>query len=102
MNKSQDGNAPQTQEPPVILTATEARQGPLGKPVLYVLISAMILALVAWWAAEYYGSSIAPPSTDKTTTAVKPPGSDEKIINNTPPAGEQTQKAPTIQDDTKP
>lgn len=40
--------------------ATEARQGSTGRPVLVVLIAALILALVAWGVAEIYGFSIAP------------------------------------------
>ena len=41
------------QDAPVTLTATEARQGSWGKPVLYVLVCGLILAMIAWWGAEY-------------------------------------------------
>jgi hypothetical protein len=43
---------------PVRETTNEARQGPLGRPVLNVLIAALLLALVAWGAAELYGESV--------------------------------------------
>jgi hypothetical protein len=36
------------------VSASEARQGPEGRPVLYVLIGGLVLALIAWAAAEMY------------------------------------------------
>jgi hypothetical protein len=33
---------------PQIVTADTARQGPLGKPVLWVLVGALVLVGVAW------------------------------------------------------
>lgn len=36
------------------VSVTSARQGPEGRPVLYVLIAGLVLALVAWALAELY------------------------------------------------
>ncbi|MBO6539516.1 MAG: hypothetical protein JJ969_08955 [Rhizobiaceae bacterium] len=41
-------------------TKTEARQGRRGRPVLIVLIVALVLAAIAWWGAEIYGMIINP------------------------------------------
>lgn len=43
----------------------KVRQGPLGRPVLVVLIAALLLAIVAWGVAEIYGVAIKAPSTDQ-------------------------------------
>ncbi|AZO45649.1 hypothetical protein EJ076_33520 [Mesorhizobium sp. M7D.F.Ca.US.005.01.1.1] len=43
----------------------QARQGPLGRPVLVVLIAALLLAIAAWGVAEIYGVVIKGPSTDQ-------------------------------------
>jgi hypothetical protein len=88
---------------PVTLSATEARQGSWGRPVLYVLVGGLILAMIAWWGVEYYGASIAPPNTDQTTTSsiAKDPIANEKVINDNQPKGQPVQKSPTIQDSTK-
>jgi len=89
-------------EEPVTLTATEARQGSWGRPVLYVLVCGIILAMIAWWAAEYYGSAIAP-NTDKTITSSvsKSPATNPKVINDNQPKGQPVQKSPAVQDSTK-
>lgn len=55
-------------------TATEARQGRTGRPVLVVLICGLVLAFLAWGAAEWWGEATDAPS-ERTTT---------------PPAGENT------------
>ncbi|RDJ03800.1 hypothetical protein [Rhizobium grahamii] len=47
-------------------TATEARQGSYGKPVLVVLVCGLVLAFVAWSAAEWWGESI---DADRQPTA---------------------------------
>ena len=88
---------------PVELTATEARQGSWGRPVFYVLVIGLILAMFAWWAAENYGVAIAPPSTDPATTSstTTDPIADEKTIDNNQPAGQPVEKSPTIKDSTK-
>ncbi|MBY4593259.1 hypothetical protein K6N13_30300 [Rhizobium sp. 8Z] len=49
----------QRQQPErVTESATDARQGRYGKPVLAVLLSALVLAMMAWGAAEIWGESI--------------------------------------------
>jgi hypothetical protein len=90
-------------EAPVTLTATEARQGRWGRPVFYVLVCGLVLAMIAWWAAEYYGAEIAPPNTDQTTTSSvnKTPTADPKVIDDNQPKDQPVQKSPTIQDSTK-
>lgn len=91
------------EEEPVTLTATEARQGSWGRPVLYVLVCGLILAAIAWWAAEYYGAEIAPPTTDQTTTSsvTKEPAPGGNVVNDNQPKGEPVQKSPAIKDSTK-
>ena len=42
------------------LPTNRARQGLLGKPVLMVLVAALLLVAIAWWGAEIYGEAIAP------------------------------------------
>ncbi|TPM29974.1 hypothetical protein [Mesorhizobium sp. B2-3-4] len=42
-----------------------ARQATLGRPVLFVLLAALLLAIVAWGVAEVYGVLIKDPSTDQ-------------------------------------
>jgi hypothetical protein len=68
--------------PPVVETATEARQGSWGAPVLKVLIAGLILAMVAWAGAEWYGRSTAPPAEQ---TATPPAGSTTPQNPNAPP-----------------
>lgn len=68
--------------PPVVETATEARQGSWGAPVLKVLIAGLILAMVAWAGAEWYGESTAPPAE---RTATPPAGSTTPQNPNAPP-----------------
>ncbi|HEY8584238.1 MAG TPA: hypothetical protein VIL49_14880 [Capillimicrobium sp.] len=60
---------------PEVLSPGEARQAPQGKPVLYVLIAGLVLALFAWAAVEMYprGSSQTasyPPGRSETTGSV--------------------------------
>lgn len=50
----------------VIETATEARQGSYGRPVLMVLVCSLILALLAWGGVEMWGER---QDTDTNTTA---------------------------------
>ncbi|HVK90882.1 MAG TPA: hypothetical protein VM468_05670 [Mycoplana sp.] len=54
--RSPASNRP-TQEPPVELSATQARQGSFGRPVALVLAGGLILALIAWGAVEYWGET---------------------------------------------
>lgn len=47
-------------------TATEARQGRWGRPVLLVLIGGLVLAMIAWAGVGMWGETI---DTDKSSTA---------------------------------
>jgi hypothetical protein len=86
-------------------TAVQARQGPLGKPVLMVLIGGLFLAMIAWGISEMYGEAVDDDTaTEVQTTPAEPNAvvtpSDQKVIDNTPPAGEQMQTVPTDRDPT--
>ena len=65
----------------------EARQAPPGRPVLYVLVAGLVLALVAWAAVELYprgdATTARSPSADVTGTTPSSAGG----IPITPPAG---------------
>lgn len=85
-------------------TATEARQGFSGRPVLMVLIGGLTLALLAWGLAEFYGETV---DSDNATETQAPaaaggqdPATDQQVIDNTPPEGEAMQPAPTDRDPT--
>lgn len=87
---------------PVTLNATEARQGSWGRPVFYVLVVGLILAVIAWWAAEYYGSEIAPPTDPATTSSVAPdPAVNSNTVDDNQPANQPVQKAPATQDSSR-
>lgn len=58
--------------PTTVETATEARQGRRGAPVLIVLVAGLVLAMIAWGVAEMWGVSIAPPAEQTAT----PPAGD--------------------------
>jgi hypothetical protein len=80
----------------VVLTPNEARQATLGRPVLYVLVVALILALLAWMAVGYWGRSIDPNSEVNTTA-----GSVTAPVNNTvsDPVTEPARENPAVVDD---
>jgi len=84
----------------VVLTPTEARQGMLGRPVLYVLVIGLILAMLAWATAEFWGMAIddQTPSdaTQVTTPATEPASENENIVNNDPVAGDERQTEPAL------
>lgn len=44
----------------------KARQGRRGRPVLMVLICALVLAALAWAGVEYYGRMIEPPAASQS------------------------------------
>lgn len=75
-------------------TGKETRQGPLGKPVLLVLVGGLLLALVAWGGAELFGESTdnnAIQSGQEAPTA----GQNQSLDDAKPPSGDQpTSKAP--------
>jgi hypothetical protein len=91
-------------EPEVTVSATEARQGRLGRPVLIVLLASLFLVVLAWAAAELWGMYLAPrdqaidaATTSSTTT--DPAG--KNVINENPPAGDKIQTTPAIKDSQK-
>jgi hypothetical protein len=69
-------------------TGREARQGPLGKPVLLVLIGGLALAAIAWGGAELFGES-----TDSNATIAEPEnstaGQNKPSDESTPPSDDQ-------------
>lgn len=78
-------------DPVIVERATDARQGRAGRPVLLVLISGLILALLAWAGAEWWGESTDGSARDpatRTTTQSAPGGS-------TAPSATQGNTAPT-------
>jgi hypothetical protein len=62
---------------PERVSGSEARQGPPGRPVLYVLIAALVLAVLAWAALEFYprgGPQTAGPAPGERVTTETAPG----------------------------
>lgn len=90
-------------DPRVRVSATEARQGFLGRPVLMVLVISLALVMLAWAAAEFWGTSIAPDEgiDPATTSSTADPTASKDTIDNNQPAGQKVQPAPAIQDSTK-
>lgn len=86
----------------VVLTPTEARQGALGRPVLYVLVIGLILAMLAWAAAEFWGMAIdtqtPSDSTRVTAPATEPASENENIVNDDPGPAEQRHTEPVLVD----
>ena len=86
----------------VVLNETEARQGVLGRPVLYVLVVGLVLAMLAWAAAEFFGMAIdtqtPDDATQMSTPATEPASENENIINNDPAPGDEQQTQPAIVD----
>lgn len=67
-------------EEPVVMTGAEARQAREGRPVLYVLIAGLVLALAAWALVEMYprgGSTTAdaPATTEQASPGPQTTGS---------------------------
>ncbi|ATU94585.1 hypothetical protein [Phyllobacterium zundukense] len=90
----------QPSEHPVRETGAEARQGPLGRPVLMVLLGGLLLAVIAWGAVEMFGESTDDSATitnqDNTTG-----GQNMRSDDATPPSGDQpTTNAPVYNDPT--
>lgn len=90
----------------VELSPVEARQGVLGRPVLYVLVVGLILAMLAWAASEFWGMSIDTQTpragTQVTVPATEPVTENENIVNDNPPAGDKLETAPAVVDPTTP
>ena len=83
------------------LTPREARQGMLGRPVLYVLVIGLVLAFIAWGGAGIWGESTdrdapaTPPATSQTDNAVpnQPSGTSTFDDNQATGNGTVTQPA---------
>lgn len=54
------------------ISPNKARQGPLGRPVLIVLIVALLLALGAWAGVEFWGERIDAPAAGNPGGATAP------------------------------
>ena len=67
------------------LTPREARQGMLGRPVLYVLVIGLVLALIAWGGAGMWGEKI---DRDAATTPATTSQTDNTVPNQ--PSGTGT------------
>lgn len=84
-------------------TARETRPGPPGRPVLKVLVAALILAALAWGAVEIWGESqdvdpdvAAPPPAAREPARPSAPIASENSLGNTAP----TDRDPTPQSGT--
>lgn len=79
------------------IDAEDARQGKKGRPVLFVLILSLALALLVWALVEFYGGMIAPeepvggaPTEQPADQAAPPPAQPP----SEPPAQPPVQPAP--------
>jgi hypothetical protein len=80
---------PEFDEPrpaPQNVPPVRARQGVLGRPVLMVLVGALVLAAIAWWGAELFGSAIEPPAQQQVGDPQDvQPGTDGNATGSTRP-----------------
>ncbi len=92
---SQEQKRPPEQEK--TLSATEARQGIRGTHLFGILITALILAAIAWAGVEVWGRYIEPnkPQTSAPTISSSSGQPQGGTIDNGPPAGQSAQPAPT-------
>ncbi|MBX4870422.1 hypothetical protein [Rhizobium bangladeshense] len=89
----------------VVESASEARQGPWGRPVFMVLIGGLALVMVAWTVAEFWGESIdqdpqATASTKPDPINAQPSGSgafDDNPASGPARAPEAADRDPTVQ-----
>ncbi|MGQ8631140.1 hypothetical protein ACUTJJ_06630 [Agrobacterium sp. DKPNP3] len=97
-----------SQDAPRAETATRARQGSRGRPVLVILIVSVLLALVVWGVVEYSvfkpDENLPPnPQTETAPVPQQPSGSgtfDNDPANGRPAAPSSTETNPTPQDST--
>ncbi|CAH0339018.1 hypothetical protein [Rhizobium sp. CECT 9324] len=69
---------------PETLTATEARQGNRGFPVLIVLLGGLILAMLVWIPAEWWGNSIESEGQNPAQTETAPQPAESSQEQNMP------------------
>ena len=84
-------------------SATRARQGMLGKPVLTVLIGTLVLAAVAWVGVAIWGESIdrdAKPTASTTTDPINAQPSGAGTFDNNPADGSSAKPTATDRDPT--
>ncbi|MCV9960413.1 hypothetical protein OIU34_00745 [Pararhizobium sp. BT-229] len=91
-------------EKSVEVSGVEARQGLLGRPVLFVLLAGLALAVVAWAGAEIFGESTdndaATQVQENAPIAKETPPSGQGTMDNTPATGDPAQTAPADKDPT--
>ncbi|TRL36355.1 hypothetical protein [Rhizobium straminoryzae] len=63
--------------PEAPLSATEARQGRRGMPVMVVLGASLVLAMLAWGGVEWWAQTNEPPAEQTAT----PPAGDNTPVN---------------------
>jgi hypothetical protein len=88
---------------PVPIPAEKARQGRLGRPVLVVLVSGLVLTMIAWAIAGFYGESADDDSrtTPAQVTMDKPAGTPaNQAVQTVSPQNGQAQMAPVDRDPT--
>jgi hypothetical protein len=71
------------------LRGQEARQGERGKPVVYVLVIGLLLALLAWGASEFFAESTDPDAGPATVETVAP----EEPATDAPEGAPATEEA---------
>lgn len=72
---------PDREEP---MTATEARQGSYGRPVLIVLLGGLLLAMILWIPAEWWGNASAPDNPANEAPATTAPSPAEQNPSTQP------------------
>lgn len=78
-------------------TATEARQGGTGRPVLAVLVGGVALALLVWAGVEYYGSQLPGNTPGNEATVAQPSTESGDGLENDVPLQENPNGAATRQ-----
>lgn len=64
-----------------VVPTDKARQGKEGRPVLYVLVAALVLAMGAWAIAELYGEKIDGASRDQVPATTSAPAAPAPAAN---------------------
>jgi hypothetical protein len=64
------------------IATDKARQGKSGRPVLMVLISALVLVAIAWFAAEMFGQSIDPEPDNAPAPSTQTEPAGNSGVNN--------------------